>query len=146
MKLVFALLVTLVGCAKAMKAPTAGQAPLSPNSHAGRHDPDIAALDREIDEAFAKMQVARPAARPGQVPDLTMSAKVNITAAEDPECKRGTGDVCTQSCTLADSICNNAKRICDIASKLENDAWANERCTNSTESCRVAHQKCCGCN
>jgi hypothetical protein len=139
MKLVFALLLGLVACSKG-RAPGAPP-PMGPHAH----DPEIETLDREIGDALAKMQLARPQVVPGSAPDLAMSSKVNVTAAEDPACKRGAGDTCTQSCTLADSICKNAKRICEIASKLGNDPWANDKCTGGTESCRVAHENCCNC-
>ena len=75
-----------------------------------------------------------------------MSTSGNVTVSEDPSCKHGAGDVCTKSCTLADSICKNAKRICEIASNMGNDPWANDKCTSGTEACRVAHENCCSCN
>lgn len=56
-----------------------------------------------------------------------------------------TGAQCGDVCTIADSICDNARRICELADELPGDAWAAERCDNGKVSCARAHLRCCGC-
>ena len=54
-------------------------------------------------------------------------------------------DRCTDTCTVADAICDNAKKICDLATRLPGDAWANGKCDDGTKSCDQAHKLCCDC-
>lgn len=113
------------------------------------HNPEIEQLDREITEKFTEMGLTRPATAmidPSNPPPVSMSTGKNLTVAQDPECRAGSNDTCTRSCTLADSICTNATRICKIAEDLGDDAWAKEKCASSTESCKVAHESCCSCS
>ncbi|MDB4961720.1 MAG: hypothetical protein JWP01_1719 [Myxococcales bacterium] len=54
---------------------------------------------------------------------------------------------CSDICSLADAICDNAESICAIADKLgAGDAFAQEKCTSAKASCREAKQRCCGCS
>ena len=54
---------------------------------------------------------------------------------------------CSDSCILADHICDNAETICTIADELgQDDAQAQEKCTSAKASCREAKQRCCNCN
>ena len=54
-------------------------------------------------------------------------------------------DTCKQSCTLSDSICANAKKICDIAKQLGADPWADQKCSDGNATCSAAHKQCCDC-
>jgi hypothetical protein len=54
---------------------------------------------------------------------------------------------CSDICSLADAICDNAESICGIADELgPADAFAQEKCTSAKASCREAKQRCCGCS
>lgn len=70
---------------------------------------------------------------------------VNQTRSACPEVQR-TAPTCTDSCTLADQICDNAEGICKIADELGKDDPAQEKCTSAKASCREAKQRCCDCN
>jgi hypothetical protein len=65
--------------------------------------------------------------------------------SQDAACTHGSGNACTQACTLADTICGDAEKICDIAKKLANDAWAAGKCESAQTSCTDAHARCCDC-
>ena len=56
-----------------------------------------------------------------------------------PACHPGASDTCSSTCTLADSICDNASRICALAKELPGDTWASDRCASATTSCHDAH-------
>jgi len=60
------------------------------------------------------------------------------------ECRPQT-ETCKQSCTLSDSICENSKKICDLAGQLAGDAWAAKKCTDGNTTCTAAKAKCCKC-
>jgi hypothetical protein len=55
---------------------------------------------------------------------------------------------CSDVCSLADAICDNAEQICILADELgKQDTWAQDKCTSAKGSCRAAKKKCCGkCN
>lgn len=52
---------------------------------------------------------------------------------------------CLDTCSLADAICENADRICRVASELAGDAWADDKCASAKASCKEARQACCRC-
>jgi hypothetical protein len=54
-------------------------------------------------------------------------------------------EVCQDTCSLKDAICDNAERICDIADELGDDSWAHGKCKSAKASCREATEKCCEC-
>lgn len=52
---------------------------------------------------------------------------------------------CSDVCSLADAICDNAEQICILADELgKQDTWAQDKCTSAKGSCREAKKKCCG--
>ncbi len=53
--------------------------------------------------------------------------------------------VCRDTCSLADAICENATQICQVADDLDGDPWADDKCSSAKASCREARQACCGC-
>lgn len=55
-------------------------------------------------------------------------------------------DTCSDVCTLAASICDNAGRICRLADALAPDDWAEEKCTSADASCTEANDNCTECN
>lgn len=64
----------------------------------------------------------------------------------DPTCKPAQTETCNQSCTLKESICTNAGKICSIAADLGgNDQFANETCNRGSASCDAAKKRCCSC-
>lgn len=48
---------------------------------------------------------------------------------------------CKDACKLADAICQNKDRICDIARRLADD-WATGKCESAKRSCSEARQVC----
>lgn len=53
-------------------------------------------------------------------------------------------DACSDVCTLADHICDNAESICILADELgKDDTWAQEKCASAKASCREAKKNCC---
>jgi hypothetical protein len=51
---------------------------------------------------------------------------------------------CSDVCSLADAICDNAEQICILADELgKGDTWAQDKCTSGKGSCRLAKKKCC---
>jgi hypothetical protein len=111
---------------------------------------EIDRLDRAIDDELTKMGV-RPTPPPACVTAASCAQEapqpLSIKpAAEDPTCKPAAADACKDSCTLSDSICSNAEKICTIAKQLGgDDAYANEKCQRGTTSCQTAHERCCSC-
>lgn len=91
---------------------------------------EIDRLDAAIAADLAKLESSTPAP----------------AAMVEGVCSPATTPVCTEACTLKDSICANATKICEIAGKLGTDAYANDKCTRGTASCDAAKQRCCNCS
>jgi hypothetical protein len=100
---------------------------------------------------MAKLSLARPAAPTlactGADCNLDLSCAAFAAAEpQPPTCKPSRSDTCTQTCTIKESICKNAARICQLAIDLGgNDAYANDKCSSGNASCEAAKQRCCGC-
>jgi hypothetical protein len=149
-----ALVIACGAGAKSSRTPGAAVAPAATDGAAGMPAGDsrgqIDGLDQQITAAMGKLGEARPTPPPtacvsGCEPQQ-MSSAGQAAVAPDPTCKPGKGDTCTQSCTLKDSICTNAGRICEIASQLGgNDAYANDKCNSGVASCEAAKKRCCSC-
>jgi hypothetical protein len=61
-------------------------------------------------------------------------------------CKPAVSDTCKDSCTLSDSICGNAEKICTLAKQLgAADSYANEKCAKGTDTCKKSQERCCSC-
>ncbi len=109
----------------------------------------IAALDKEIDDELAR--IGLPATPPPACAQTRCAASspLSVTVppfATDPACRPPASDACKTSCTLSDSICANAERICELAKQLGGaDAYANDRCARGKTSCETAHAHCCSC-
>ena len=56
-----------------------------------------------------------------------------------------TTELCQDTCSLKDGICDNAEDICRIANDLGNDPWAESKCESAKASCKEATEKCCKC-
>ena len=126
--------------------PTAAGA-AAPEGASGRGEID--ALDGQITADMTALGQPRPAPPPSACVSgcaVPMSTAAKSAIEPDPSCRPAKGDVCSQSCTLKDSICKNAGRICEIASQLGgNDAYANDKCNTGLASCEAAKQRCCSC-
>ncbi|CAN5832722.1 hypothetical protein BH11MYX3_BH11MYX3_22320 [soil metagenome] len=145
----------LIACAagsaqKSTSASVAGE----PGAIASPERMEIARLDAAIDAELAKRH--QPAAAEPQcsgvglgcagAADTATSMGVTPQVQRDPTCTPGPSDTCQDSCTLSDSICSNAGKICSLAKQLgDADAWANEKCAKGTQSCKRAETTCCSC-
>lgn len=117
------------------------------DDRAAVHDPEIEKLDAQISRDLDTMGVNRPS--PAELTELMaggdalpmpMGVEASSTCEKPPD-----ANLCTDVCTLATSICGNAKRICELAAELEGDDWAAERCTSGKSSCQRATARCCDC-
>jgi hypothetical protein len=149
------LLAITIGCAarsKSAPAPTStaaepsamGAAPATPRDEIDR-------LDQAISAEMGLLALTRPTPPPltcsgaGCAQQMT-GAAVAATAPQPAECKPAQTQTCTDSCKLKGSICENAGRICRIASDLGGgDAYANDKCNSGNASCEAAKQRCCSC-
>lgn len=99
-------------------------------------------LDRKITEELGQLGLSPAPVGPESLP--VPAADILVPTA-DPTCKPSPSDTCKAQCTLGESICTNAKRICEIAAELGNDSYANGKCTSGKASCDAARGRCCGC-
>jgi len=67
-----------------------------------------------------------------------------MPSTQDPKCRPAKNETCSTSCTLSDSICGNADKICKLAIEI-NDDWARGRCAKANKTCEGSRTKCCGC-
>ena len=147
----------LVACASAGKQRMVSAPPSAADAGAGATMPggssehaEIAQLDQAITDELTKRGLAVPAESTcGPACDMTAIAMDSKPVTQDPRmqsCKPGASDTCQDSCTLSDSICNNADRICTIAHQLgDRDAYANDKCVRGSQSCQASKQRCCSC-
>ena len=138
----------LAACGAAGARKTASE-PATQDSAAGmtgRPTEEIRDLDAQIGQQMADLGLAPPS--DAEVTEMmaqsstpALPATSVVDACEQPPQADGCGDVCT----LADSICGNAKRICDLADQLPGDEYATQRCTAGRGSCDRAKTRCCDC-
>ena len=102
---------------------------------------EIERLNREIEDSIAKLSIERGA----PMADMNPASANIVTPSGDPTCKPAASDSCKDVCTLGESICKNAKRICEIATEMGNDEWANGKCADGVASCDAARKRCCDC-
>lgn len=111
------------------------QPPLPP---VGQVHDQIAALDAEI--AAGRAQLGQP--------DPTLEeidAARTTSAFTAATCTPDAHPTCRDVCTLADSICGNADKICALGAQLPGDEWAEQRCQAGRVSCAKARERCCAC-
>ncbi len=134
-----ALCAIVVACAASHKAGMAPP-PTAPASMGGGNDAhaQIEQLSREIEQQRTKLGVVPQAMAMGEVPLAPLST-------EDAQCHPAPSETCRDSCTVSDSICGNAKKICDLAGQLAGDPWAEGKCKDAKQTCKGAHDTCCGC-
>lgn len=147
----------LIACASSKAGQSAAPASAMPTTEAGAPPTamgggdlraQIEELDQAIDGDLADLMLSIP------VPACVAAASCGAVApvpfvkkpTEDPACQPSPSDTCTDVCTLSDSICSNADRICKLATQLGGaDAYANEKCAKGNASCDAARERCCGC-
>ena len=98
---------------------------------------DLIAADRAklaLDEPTDAMVQGAPAQPLGAMP-----------SSADPKCRPAASETCKTSCTLSDSICSNADKICRLAQDMAGDAWAQNKCAKANQTCEASRTKCCGC-
>ncbi len=148
----------LIACAGSSRTASPAVAPSAGGDPGAGSSPErieIARLDAAIDAELAKRSQP-PAPSPAcagvglgcaGAADTAVTMGVGPRPQNDPQvCKRSASDTCQDSCTLSDSICSNAGKICSLAKQLgDGDAWANEKCAKGTDSCKRAEQACCSC-
>jgi hypothetical protein len=147
-----AVIVSCAGAKSSQVAATSAGAEPHNVSDAVDRRARIADLDAKITAAYAQLgagerpvaplPVAMPTCENPPCDAVATSIKLR---KDDPTCKPGGSQLCSDTCKLSDSICENAVKICGIAKELGNDAWANEKCASGTTSCDTAQTKCCGC-
>lgn len=123
---------TIVACASqhAQTMPSAAAPQVMP-AQSPQHD-EIMRLSQEI--AAQSRTLGR-----GEDPAHPMSGVSTM------ECARSLASTCTQSCALSDTICDNAKKICDLARELPGDRWAEQKCADGSATCDQARATCCAC-
>jgi hypothetical protein len=140
----------VVACGGSMKS--AAMAPVTPADASGATMPgdrhgEIDELAAQIDDALVKANVAPSEPAACQASHSCTAVPFDVKPRiEDATCKAPTTDTCTQSCTLSDSVCENAGKICKIAKQLgEQDGYANSKCQSANDSCKRTRESCCQC-
>ena len=134
-----------IGCGGAAGTKIADSEPLSPP-----HDPTA-----EIAQLWTQIRGWRSAAglEPSE-PSASVKAEAMATALPTPRSATCPGNQqrpatsskrCRDVCNLANAICDNATRICELSRDLPNNAWARDKCASAKASCHQARKRCCQC-
>lgn len=131
-------------------APSASKASMTGGGMHGDPRAEIDRLDAQIAAEMERLGQPRPEPAAGactaDCAPQSMAAAATSAKSEDPACKPAATATCSDACTLKQSICANAARICEIAAQLGGaDAYANDKCNRGTASCEAAKQRCCNC-
>jgi uncharacterized protein with beta-barrel porin domain len=125
-----------IACAASV-APMAVAPQMAPASGSSSHD--------QIQELANQLDAKRVELKLPEQHGVTNGATSMGNTPEIPACARAQSDTCTQTCTLSDSICDNSKKICELADQLAGDAWAAQKCADGKATCTAATQRCCEC-
>ena len=110
-----------------------------------KHD-EIERLSKDIEEQRINLGLPEPqGACPAEPCAQAMSATPTAPPTRNPSCPSNQSEACTSVCTLSDSICGNATKICTIAQQLVGDAWAANKCTTASQTCKDSQDRCCAC-
>jgi hypothetical protein len=147
------LLAITIGCAAKSKRAMAPTTSAAEPASAGVATPEseIKLLDEQISDDMAKLSLTRPTPPPltctgADCAQQMSGAAVTAVAPRAPTCQPAKTQTCTDTCSLTDSICKNAGRICKLAADLGgNDAYANDKCSSGNASCEAARERCCSC-
>jgi hypothetical protein len=137
--------VAATGCSAGSPAMTAA----APTASAPIGDPraQIEALDRRITDELARAQLAPPvvASCAGPACGAALREPFATPVPSDPACHPAPSERCTTACTLSSSICDNQRKLCELARQLDGDDWAANKCARARASCTTAHAGCCSC-
>jgi hypothetical protein len=141
----------VVGCggkkSPATMPASSGAPEASPTTMPNDPRNEIDALAKEIDDALANAGIATLTPAACEATHSCTAEPYGVPPRiEDPTCKAPTTDTCTQSCTLSDSVCSSAEKICNLARTLPGDDYANEKCQSANDSCKRTRERCCGCS
>lgn len=128
-----ATLALVVACGAAVH-PTAAQKPQAPTMMQDR-PADLRAQITQLDQDITSRRDA------AGLPPIAEAMSTGTTCTPPQPVPGG----CTDVCTLGDSICDDASKICELAEQLPGDAWAAEKCANGKRACGDARQRCCEC-
>lgn len=147
MRTSFLLCAVMLGACAAAAAPKTS-APSVNDSGAGLGDPrgQIRSLDAHIDQQLGEMGLDPPS--DGDVTAAMVGPRTWAfpeSTAIDTCATPPTGEQCGDVCTLTDAICDDAKKICDLADQLGGDAWATQKCESGKLSCEKSTERCCEC-
>jgi hypothetical protein len=140
----------LVACSAGGQMKATSPAPARTQTMpAGDPRREIEELDQQLQAERTKMGLSEGAAPMTTCPDCVVAPVepfgANLPTSKDPVCRPASNDTCRDSCTLSDSICGNAERICVLAQQLQPDKWSADKCTSGKSTCEAAHAKCCSC-
>lgn len=131
--------VVVVGIASCGGAKQAAAPTMAPSDNGATRRGEIERLDARITSELEALKLARPPTQPHP-----LGTAVNVRPTSDANCKPAQVPACGDTCKLSDSICDAAKRICDIADELA-DEWARDKCASATTACSAARDRCCNC-
>jgi hypothetical protein len=142
--------VVLAACAAGTKRAAAPPTVEAAPSTSGAQSPLPGSPHDEIEQLDQKIEMSRAELK---LPELTEQdwqgtkpePMGSQPALQDPKCRPAPNDTCKTSCTLSDSICDNANRICELAKSLPGDNWALNKCAKANTTCEASRTKCCGC-
>jgi len=143
-----ALCALAIACASSQKA---GMAPppasVTPSAEMGRGTPkeQIQELDRQIAQAREQMGLGAQGPMPAPMAPACVGEACPSAQQMSADCHPGASETCTSSCNFKESICTNAKKICELAGQLPGDQWATDRCNAGQASCKEATDRCCKC-
>ena len=107
----------------------------------------------QVDKLHADV-VARRAAMSLPTPKPRPTQECNpVCDVEDPPakpthtggCTPGSGSACTNACTQADAICDDAAQICTLAKQIQTSPGAADSCHDANVTCESARGPCCDC-
>ena len=142
---------TVVACAAAPMPSAGAPPPVAASATPMPGDPhaEIQRLSGEIAAERDKLGMPAPEVQEptaGDCKPTCMIEQMSVApSAQDNTCHPAATTTCHDVCNLADSICADATKICDLARQLATDAWAAGKCSEAQKSCTDAHGRCCGC-
>lgn len=106
----------------------------------------IQALDDRINQRRAELHLPELALDPASADPANPMANVSTAVPPmPPTCRQSLKPLCTDSCTLGASICDDAGKLCELTKQLQPDAWADAKCSGAKQSCDAAIKRCCDC-
>jgi hypothetical protein len=132
----------VAACAMGGKAKSAAPESTAASPMPASPREQLEQLEAQIEASRTELQLEAPTEP--QIQSAPAQPMGVVPATDDPTCRPAKTETCTTSCTLSDSICSNADKICNIAKDL-GDAWASGKCAKANSTCEASRAKCCGC-